>query len=482
MEARLGANFESVRLHTGSDAVQLNRAVEAQAFTHGRDIYLAEGHQNIESAAGQKLLAHELTHTVQQGAAPVAAPVQKSAAPVAAPIQRQPDLTAAPHPQAASAPVQHDAVPAIQRKINSGYGTNKVRVVNNIKQKLGVKDLTPQQKTLVDQFWDDPNSSYSIDSVVEALKARAQPGMTHGPVTVISQKTEAPKLDTKEQTQFGQVVDPLTQISSYGVIKKDVYKGEKAHASFKAMVNLVGSDPNTKVGYLQTLRFSRRALKIGATLQPGFNMSNVRDGAEENAPWMVPPKPATGPVLLEMLDEPGQYGLPDEAEVSAVGTDVFTTWLVSTTKDTPMSEGQVQFLYHWNWKVDWTGKACQILSAGPGRGSNQPTFEGTGARKLYNNFLKYGGSGFSRPHQKFQEAAHQLKEGLKGPNLDTDVDPKLLKDALTEMQDAWNNMDEIKQEKHRFLVLEVLDEYMLRIHRRRPAQRYLGEELGFKGL
>ncbi|MBI5876793.1 MAG: DUF4157 domain-containing protein [Chloroflexi bacterium] len=70
MEGRFGADFSGVRLHRGSDAAQLNREISAQAFTHGRDIYLGAGKENVESGDGRRLLAHELTHVVQQGAAP----------------------------------------------------------------------------------------------------------------------------------------------------------------------------------------------------------------------------------------------------------------------------------------------------------------------------------------------------------------------------------------------------------------------------
>jgi hypothetical protein len=66
MEESFGADFSDVRVHTGGEAAQLNRAVSAQAFTHGQDIYLGEGKSNLESNEGQKLLAHELTHVVQQ--------------------------------------------------------------------------------------------------------------------------------------------------------------------------------------------------------------------------------------------------------------------------------------------------------------------------------------------------------------------------------------------------------------------------------
>jgi hypothetical protein len=68
MEPRFGADFSGVRVHTGGEAAQLNRALSAQAFTHGRDIYLGEGRYDPDSDAGKRLLAHELAHTLQQGA------------------------------------------------------------------------------------------------------------------------------------------------------------------------------------------------------------------------------------------------------------------------------------------------------------------------------------------------------------------------------------------------------------------------------
>ena len=62
MEPRFGADFSGVRVHTGSDAVQMNRDVNAQAFAHGRDVYFGAG----KAPAKDSLTAHELTHVVQQ--------------------------------------------------------------------------------------------------------------------------------------------------------------------------------------------------------------------------------------------------------------------------------------------------------------------------------------------------------------------------------------------------------------------------------
>lgn len=66
MESRFGNDFSSVNIHTGSDAVQMNRELNAQAFTTGTDIYFNEGKYQPHTDSGKHLLAHELTHVVQQ--------------------------------------------------------------------------------------------------------------------------------------------------------------------------------------------------------------------------------------------------------------------------------------------------------------------------------------------------------------------------------------------------------------------------------
>ncbi|AUP79059.1 eCIS core domain-containing protein [Flavivirga eckloniae] len=66
MESRFGTDFSDVKIHTGSQAVQMSRELNAQAFTVGNDIYFNEGKYSPNSDNGKHLLAHELTHTVQQ--------------------------------------------------------------------------------------------------------------------------------------------------------------------------------------------------------------------------------------------------------------------------------------------------------------------------------------------------------------------------------------------------------------------------------
>lgn len=68
MKTRFGADFSDVRVHTDSQAQQMNHELKAQAFTWGRDIYFGAGKYQPESNEGKRLLAHELTHTIQQRA------------------------------------------------------------------------------------------------------------------------------------------------------------------------------------------------------------------------------------------------------------------------------------------------------------------------------------------------------------------------------------------------------------------------------
>ncbi|MEA5420031.1 DUF4157 domain-containing protein [Spirulina sp. CCNP1310] len=68
MGAAMGADFSNIKVHTNPEADSLNRAIQAKAFTTGPNIYFREGAYQPGSKSGQELIAHELTHTLQQGA------------------------------------------------------------------------------------------------------------------------------------------------------------------------------------------------------------------------------------------------------------------------------------------------------------------------------------------------------------------------------------------------------------------------------
>ena len=93
-EPRFGADFSAVRIHSDMRAANAARSINARAFTLGRDVVFGAGEYSSETSSGRKLLAHELTHVVQQNGGVVspkriqrddddAAPAQQPPAPAA---------------------------------------------------------------------------------------------------------------------------------------------------------------------------------------------------------------------------------------------------------------------------------------------------------------------------------------------------------------------------------------------------------------
>ena len=70
LEPQFGHDFGEVKVHTDAEANRLSQQLGAEAFTTGRDIFFREGAYQPGSSSGKGLIAHELTHVVQQQAAP----------------------------------------------------------------------------------------------------------------------------------------------------------------------------------------------------------------------------------------------------------------------------------------------------------------------------------------------------------------------------------------------------------------------------
>ena len=121
MEERLGADFSHVRVHTDGRAAASARAVGALAYTAGRSIVFGPGRYAPDRGDGRGLLAHELVHTIQQGAAgppvnrqrlsvePAASPAEHEARTIAAAARAASMQPSAPagRPAAASLPLRY---------------------------------------------------------------------------------------------------------------------------------------------------------------------------------------------------------------------------------------------------------------------------------------------------------------------------------------------------------------------------------------
>jgi hypothetical protein len=88
MESGIGADFSDVRVHTDAKASESAKSVGAHAYTSGSDVVFAQGKYSPETTEGQRTLAHELTHVVQQRSGPVDGTPQPSGISVSDPSDR----------------------------------------------------------------------------------------------------------------------------------------------------------------------------------------------------------------------------------------------------------------------------------------------------------------------------------------------------------------------------------------------------------
>lgn len=125
LEPRLGRSLAAVRLHTGTDAADAARQLDARAFTLGRDIYLGSGEFHPGISEGFHLIAHEAVHTLQQGwRTPPAAELRVSRPDDPAEIEAQ-SVASALEGGGAAPPVRAVEQTAILRKAK-GKGKGKV--------------------------------------------------------------------------------------------------------------------------------------------------------------------------------------------------------------------------------------------------------------------------------------------------------------------------------------------------------------------
>lgn len=142
MESSLGHDFSDVKVHTGSSAATAAKSVQAQAFTVGNELVFNDGKYNPSSPEGQRTIAHELTHVVQQRSGAVPGESREGGIKVSDPgdwAEKQAEATAdavmsggdahAGHDHAGAGSVQREAEeeevqalhdPSIQREAESG--------------------------------------------------------------------------------------------------------------------------------------------------------------------------------------------------------------------------------------------------------------------------------------------------------------------------------------------------------------------------
>lgn len=196
----IGADFSDVRIHTGEKAAELSNEIGAQAFTHGNDVYFNSGKYDTDSSAGKHLLAHELTHVVQQGAAPAMEGKKSSAA--------------AAH-----------STPGVQREISTplpeGVKPDEKSEVANFPIGSFKVEIRPDRKATEEEniAADHAHTSGSIDAVVAYERNKSSNKITKARIskTLIIQTIYGAEATSKGDSGYGR-----------GFIKSDRDKGNKS--------------------------------------------------------------------------------------------------------------------------------------------------------------------------------------------------------------------------------------------------------------
>lgn len=180
MESRFSADFSGVRIHTDSKAEHLSRSVNAHAFAHGNDIYFNSGKFAPHTTEGKTLLAHELTHTIQQGAS-------KSDTSPKRIVHRFPGTNISAHFN-----------PTVEERINEHKGEadfHKKEEAKHINQKPESSPVPVKQGL----------SSLSIDS-------KSAPNFNHSPPSlIIETKADAKEEEKQEQGEKNSTNQPEIQ-------------------------------------------------------------------------------------------------------------------------------------------------------------------------------------------------------------------------------------------------------------------------------
>ena len=156
-EARFGHDFGNVRIHNGPQADTAAASIQARAFTFGRDVVFAAGEHGLGSESGKRLLAHELTHVVQQSGSGIHVGCKRG-------LQRM-------YPTKYLSPIYRPA-PLIQREEKINKADVRLLDVRTQISAADIASLAGQKLKVSGDAYDMVSSSGSTDAAFTALVER----------------------------------------------------------------------------------------------------------------------------------------------------------------------------------------------------------------------------------------------------------------------------------------------------------------------
>ncbi len=192
MESGFGADFSGVRIHTGSESVAMNRALGAQAFTNGNDIHFNQNRFNPATTEGQTLLAHELTHTIQQGASGPA--VQESTTATAGSTAATQSEAAAPETETVPETlVEQTAGETVETPQTGVEGVEAGGQPGARETAVAAEPTTPRSPE------EDPN----FQQLEQRVENRAQEQQDHEPATASAGSAQASAVSPANERESG---------------------------------------------------------------------------------------------------------------------------------------------------------------------------------------------------------------------------------------------------------------------------------------
>jgi hypothetical protein len=225
MEPRFGADFSNIKVHTDSNAVQMNKEVGAQAFAHGGDIYFGAG----KSPGNNELTAHELTHTIQQGAA---GRMNKE-------VRRQPQ--------------QEEEQETVQAKEISISGKEKSNQVSLSNKESSFQASEPETETLAAKALSGYNTNLSLNKELRQKPQEEEQETTQEEPIQAKQFTNSPSSSNKNTIQCQSLavtsVSPRIQGDFLGIgnpidkIKGAIAGFAKQLPGYSLLTLILGKDP-----------------------------------------------------------------------------------------------------------------------------------------------------------------------------------------------------------------------------------------------
>jgi len=206
METGFGADFRSVRIHTDSGANELAHDVGARAFTTGQDIYFRSGEYQPGTSAGDWLLAHELTHVVQQGSASTAG--GSGGAGAVHRVHRVPTLAEA---WGGVRTVVRSGAASVRETVSAGVDT--VREAAGTVRDVAV-DVARSARDLVERYLEEHAPgvlAFLRGDLVGEIRSRIYQGLDYL-FNGLGQRIQADGLTETARAVFGEFVEGINQV------------------------------------------------------------------------------------------------------------------------------------------------------------------------------------------------------------------------------------------------------------------------------